>query len=137
MDKTFINKLAHDWADAGRNVMLKRELKLSEMQTLIRDTYRVYFEYHDKEMMPKEMGKLSLNMNHFLDFLIRVFFHDEFEDNVHHDTFAFIVEAIEIGFYKGEYKYNYPMLKVDNCNGGEEVVNVEEDFLEFLIDSNR
>ena len=137
MNKEMIMNLTEKWENATRDVLTKRTIVISDMQSLIRDTYKTYYEYHDKEMMPKEMGKLSMSMNQFLDFLVRIFLQDVYDDNVYHDTFCFIAEAIEYGFYKGKYKYNYPMLKVDNCNGGENIVNVEEDFLEELIDANR
>ena len=140
MNNKRICELAAGWEQATYNIFHDRTVKLQEIEENLRNTYRICTEYHNKEMVPKEMIRLFKEINRFLEYLKVVYDIDELStpsDSAVYNAIGFVIDEIEEGFYNGKYECKFPYIEVYDSNVNTHLLDVEGDFLELLIDANR
>jgi hypothetical protein len=95
--------------------------------------------YHDKDLAPKEVINVFVYYYNFLSSIQVIDNIDEYSsssDSARYDAVAFILDEISEGFYSGKYTHTYPYIQVDDSHLIRHILNLEEDFLEDLIDAN-
>ncbi|MBR4891320.1 MAG: hypothetical protein IKU15_08555 [Clostridia bacterium] len=135
-----IENLANKWNKGYVTLLTSREYSLEQVENLLRETYKVCTEYCNKDSVPKELCKVFATIQWCLSRGSTTYNIDEFttsSDRAEYDAIAYIVDEIEYGFYTGEYICAYPQLSVGDSNGKEHILNMENAFLEELIDANR
>ena len=140
MEKQDIKKLAREWELTSYKILSERDIPIQKTQELLRDTYKFCTLYHDKDLAPKEVINVFVYFNSFLSSILVIDNIDEYSsssDCARYDAIGRILDEISEGFYSGKYTHNYPYIQVDDSRLNTHVLNLEEDFLEDLIDANR
>jgi hypothetical protein len=58
-------------------------------------------------------------------------------DSACFDAVENVLGELEFGFYENEFELAYPELAIYNVKGNKKIINLEEAFLQDLIDENR
>lgn len=134
MGDVMLGVLTEEWSDMSDKALSLKEITLTEMQGLLRETYEVLQFYNKFGFVPKEVLKLLFEMDHY------IYFSTIMRDEITNDSFHYyeavdlVVKAIETAFFEEEQEYKYPELKVYNWMTEEtRIVNLEKDYLSELI----
>lgn len=139
MEKQDIKKLAREWELISYKILSERDIPIQKTQELLRDTYKLCTLYHGKDLIPKEVINVFVYYYNFLSSIQVIDNIDEYSsssDTARYDAVAFILDEISEGFYSGKYTHTYPYIQVDDSHLKTHILNLEEDFLEDLIDAN-
>ena len=139
MEKQDIKKLAREWELTSYKILSERDIPIQKTQELLRDTYKLCTLYHGKDLIPKEVINVFVYYYNFLSSIQVIDNIDEYSsssDTARYDAVAFILDEISEGFYSGKYTHTYPYIQVDDSHLKTHILNLEEDFLEDLIDAN-
>ncbi len=140
MKKQKVERLTGEWERTTYEILKQSDIPITETQNLLKDTYELCTIYHKQENVPKEMIKLFFQVYKLIDsvrYIDRIDMLSSPSDSARLDAIVFIVDAIEYGFYEGKYEDAFPYIQIDDSNGNSHIFNLEEDFLEELIDANR
>ncbi len=138
--KQNIKDLVLGWEDAAKTMFTTKDFTIKQIESLLRETYKVCTEYKNKDMVPKELCKIFEHIENFSTYGAAAYYVDECttpSDSAEYDAIAFILEEIKYGFYNAEYSCDFPNISVENNQRKPYILNLEEDFLEFFIDENR
>ena len=127
MELERIDLLINQWKEMTYAVLNLKKISLSEMQELLKETYKLLIKFHKQEVIPKELCKLLLEMDGFL------YFSSLMEDKevgiafYHYQTVSLIVDAFKKGFFNGEYICSYPELEIIDAKKNTIIIDFEKE----------
>lgn len=127
MNTGFINVIVDEWCEMINIVLDLKELSLSKIQNLLKETYEILTEYHKEKLIPKEISKLLLEVDNFLYFTSLMEENEKGVDFYHFQYISSIFEAMKEGFFNSEYTYTFPKLKITDIKKNEHIINFETD----------
>lgn len=107
-----INHTINKWSKMTSIVLDLEKIPFSEMQFLLKDTYRLLTQYHTSTLVPKEISRLLLEMDGFLYFASLMEDKEAGIDFYHYKYISTIIDAMKNGFFDGEYECSFPILKI-------------------------
>ncbi len=135
MENESILSIAEEWKKKTYDVMSLKESLIPELEELLLDTYNVLYNYHTEKSVPKELALVLLNLEEYMHFLAMLGSNEEALTKSHcmYQALYCIIDAMKKGFFQGEYENVFPKCQV-NINGTVSEINMEEAFLEKLLD---
>lgn len=107
-----ITAVTNEWIEMTHKTLDLKRIPSIEIRDALRKTYDVLIYYHKDEVIPKALCKMLLRMDEFLYFA-SIITDNEFEDNPYlFQAIHSISKSLKIGFFKGEYESEYPILKI-------------------------
>ena len=130
---TSLKQLIQDWDKQTDKVFDLEKLDLSEMQTIIKDTYKVLYELCKEELVPKETVKLFLVMDDFLYFASVMEENELGKGYYCWEEIKYIVDSLKEGFFKSEYPKAYPVMLVTDIADNGYLFDLEKDKIEGYV----
>ena len=118
-----INSVTGKWQEMTNIVLDLKRFSLEDVQSLLKDTYTILTTYHKEQLVPKEISKLILEMNEFLYFITIMDNEDLCIDLNLYQYISSITDALKRGFFKGEYEYDFPKLKILDSKKNEIIID--------------
>ncbi len=137
---TNIKNLANEWDRAFVALLKEEKYSISQVERLLNETYKLCTEYCTSDTVPKELCMVFSKIQWFLSTASDAYKIDSLttsSDSADVDAIDIILDAIECGFYTGEYEYAYPQLSVTDNNQRAHVYDLNKSFLEDFIDALR
>ncbi len=125
-----LNLIAEKWEKQVYAVLDLKKISNKTIQELLKDTYEVLTEFCKKDLVPKEIGKILLNMRDFS------YFASIMEENecgagfYNWEEIHYIVKALEEGFFESKYSYKFPVLFVKDSVDNDFLFDLENDPIE-------
>ncbi len=130
---TDLKQLTMNWDKQTDKVFGLEKLDLSEMQAIIKDTYKTLHELCKEERVPKEAVKLFLHMDDFLYFAELMEEKEVGKSYYCWEEFKYIADALKEGFFKGEYPEAYPVMLITDIVDNSYLFDLEKDKIEDYI----
>lgn len=130
MKYAIIFETSNRWDEMTSRLFASKEISINEMQTLMKDTFKTLYRFHEGKMIPKDICTLFFNINDFMSFLLLL---DEHPVSGFYPDFDRIIKAMKEGFMNSEYEYEYPKLKVTDIGNNVVVLDLENDSLEEYL----
>ncbi len=128
-----IEGFAQRWTDLTGKIIDKvvgiDGISKVEAQELLLETYEKFYLLQKEEMVPKETTRIILAMNSFMDMLIRYEEEDELTDFCQFHEIYPIIDALQQGFLRSNYKAEFPKLAVRDLKGNEFIIDLKNDQL--------
>ena len=116
--------LAAEWQEMTAAVMDLKEISLSEMQGLLKDTYQALTAFHKDDLIPKEISKILLGMEDFLYFA-SLMEEKEVGTGFYHWREIYVIStALKSGFLEGAYECEFPKLQICDAEENVHVIDV-------------
>ncbi len=122
-----INSVISEWQEMTDIVLDLNKFSLSHIQMLLKETYKILTEYHQDNLIPKEISKLFLEIDSFLYFVSLTEEKEVGVDFYHFQYISSIVTAMKKGFFDGKYPYAFPELKISDIKNNEHIIDFETD----------
>ena len=139
LDEYIIRKVADHWSELSFDVLEMKRISPSEIQNLLKETYRTLTAFHTKKLVPKEISRVFIEMDSFLHFASMIEENEDKMDFYQYKTVHSIVEALKRGFFSGEYECDFPLLRIFDDDNKACTINTDRDFLktDFRKERNR
>lgn len=128
-DEYIIRKVADHWSKLGSDVLELKRISPTEIQNLLKETYRTLTALHKKPLVPKVTSRIFIEMDSFLYFASMI---EENEDKMnfyHYKKIHSIVTALKEGFFSGEYECKFPFLRIFDDDNKAHIINTDREFL--------
>lgn len=125
LDEYIIRKVADHWSELSFDVLEMKRISPSEIQNLLKETYRILIAFHKKNLVPKGISRIFIEMDSFLYFASMI---EENEDKMgfyHYKTIHSIVTALKKGFFSGEYGCEFPFIQIADDENNIVKINLE------------
>lgn len=128
--------VANTWNEKTYDILDLKEIPISEMEKLLRNTYKILYEYQTEKNIPKELCQLLLNEDEFMSFLAIIGSNQEEIANTArmYQALYCIIDTMKQKFFNNGFEEAFSVLEV-NFNGESFVINLEEAFLERMIET--
>lgn len=138
-DEYIIRKVADHWNKLGFDALELKRVSPSEIQNLLKETYRILLAFHKNNLVPKGISKIFIEMDSFLYFASMIEENEDKMDFYQYKTIHSIVEALKRGFFSGEYECDFPLLRIFDDDNKAYTINTDRDFLktDFRKERNR
>ena len=124
---------AHRWTDMISAVLKLKKIPLNQLQQLLKDTYKALYYYHECDLVPRELSKVLLEMEVFLDFSAMMENNETEENFYYYQAMYMVVKALEDGFFNGKYECAFPVLKLYDPMKNLHILDLENGSLEELM----
>ena len=125
MKSEIITLTAYKWHEMTNIVLDLKKFSLEDVQSLLKDTYTILTSYHKEQLVPKEISKLLLEMDEFLYFITIMDNEDLCIDLKLYQYISSITDALKCGFFKGEYEYSFPKLRIRDPKNNELIIDFD------------
>lgn len=125
LDEYIIRKVSDHWSELSFAVLEMKRISPSEIQNLLKETYRTLTAFHTKNLVPKGISRIFIEMDSFLYFASMI---EENEDKMgfyHYKTIHSIVTALKKGFFSGEYECEFPFIQMADDENNIVKINLE------------
>lgn len=133
MKNNKLKELSATWKDATYRVLDLKEIHLSALQHLLKETYSVLLVFHKSESIPKEICKIFLEIKDFLYFASLMEENELGIDYYCYRRIDAIAKALEKGFFCGDYGCDFPNLTIVDDYNKAYVFDFEENSLKDII----
>ncbi len=136
MRRETIVSVANMWNENTYDILDLKEIPISEMEELLWNTYKILYEYQTEKNIPKELCQMLLNEDEFMSFLTILGGNQDELTNTAcmYQVLYCIIDTMKQKFFSNGFKEVFPELQV-NLNGESFVLNMEEAFLEGLLET--
>ena len=131
--KNNILEITKEWIGMTHKVLDLKRIPSVEIRDILKNTYEVLNYYHKDEAVPKTVCKMLLEMDDFLYFASMITDKEFNDDPYLYQAIFSIVESLKIGFFKGEYECEYPILKMNNADKSTVVFDLQNGHIEDLL----
>lgn len=133
MNRETILQTAEQWVQMTHTALALKRIPAPVVQRLLKDTYEALYAYRKDSLVPKEIGKLLLEMDGFLYFATLIG-DKEFDDDLPlYRAIHSVAEALKDGFFGGVYEQDFPALTVYDAEERPRVLDLENGHVEDLI----
>ena len=133
MKRENITILACRWGNMISTVLDLKKIPSNHLQQLLKDTYELLYNYCEHDLVPRELSKLFLEMEAFLDFSAMMENNEVDKDFYYYQVIHTVVKALEDGFFNGKYECVFPLLKLYDPMKNLHILDLENECLEELM----
>ena len=109
MELKNITETADKWNELTSTVLHLKKFEISDMQAILKETYKILKVFHQEHTVPKEICRLLLCMEEFLYFSSMMEEKETPIDFFHYEAISCIVSAMNNGFFDGCFDPNKPV----------------------------
>ena len=133
MNESTVEILTKAWSDLSDQALSLQKVPRTDMQRLLKETYEALSFYYKDGVVPKAVVSLLFEMDHYLYFST-LMKSEEPDCFPYYKAVSSVVNALEKGFFQGEYEYPFPVLKVyDVLTEQTHIIDLENGSLEELL----
>lgn len=122
-----------DWKEMTHKALVIKDIPLSDIENLLKETYMILTTYHKDTLIPKELTKLLLEIRDFNEISSAIEFAEKPSGYYHSLDVCVIVDALKTGFLEGEYECEFPKLKIYDLNKNGHIIDLRDKFLPLKI----
>lgn len=129
LDEYIIRKVSDHWSELSFAVLEMKRISPSKIQNLLKETYRILIAFHKKNLVPKGISRIFIEMDSFLYFASMIEENEDKIDFYHYRVIHSIVTALKKGYFSGEYECKFPYLRISDDDNMDYIINTDMDFL--------
>lgn len=129
MERTELMNLSKEWNELTLKALDLKEIRAEELQDVLKRTYAAFTEFHKSDLVPRELCRIFDEIENFIYFAFLMEDKEVGADFYFFQKTSCILDAMKLGFFKGEYDCEFPAISVHDNNGSEYVFNFETDKL--------
>lgn len=132
-----ITRVIEDWQEMTHNVLDIKDIPLTDIENLLKETYTILTTYHKNTLIPKELTKLLLEIRDFNEISSAIEFAEKPSGYYHSLDVCVIVDALKTGFLEGNYECEFPKLKIYDLNKNGHIIDLRDRFLPLAFNSTQ
>lgn len=133
INKNNITAITKEWIGMTHKVLDLKRIPSTEIRDILKNTYEILNYYNKDEAIPKVVCEMLLEMDEFLYFASMIIDKEFNDDPYLYQAIYSIAESLKIGFFKGEYECEYPVLKMNDANKNTVVFDFQNGHIEDLL----
>ena len=133
MSKENLTVLACRWTKMIDTVLDLKKIPSGYLQQLLKDTYEMLYNYCEHDLVPREISKVLLEMEDFLNFAAMMENYEVETNFYYYQAIHTVVKALENGFLNGKYECAFPVLKLYDPMKNPHILDLENENLEELM----